>query len=135
MRFFRRKRDSDRLKDVHSIDKAVLKMIFAASKETYPREFMGLLRAEKGVITELILLPGTTSGDSHAIFYRHMLPIDFSIIGTAHSHPSSSPNPSKADKHLFQRYGRVHIISARPYSIKTWKAYDHKGMERELRVI
>jgi len=42
-----------------------------------------------------------------------MLPIDFSIIGTAHSHPSGVLRPSPADMNRF--YGRIMIIAAYPY--------------------
>lgn len=137
MRLFRRSRggkgDADR--GIWGISGGVMEMILGASRDTYPREFMGMLRAERGVVEELILLPGTTSGDSHATFYRHMLPIDFSVVGTAHSHPSSSPYPSNADLHLFRRYGRVHIISARPYTMRSWRAYDSRGEEMELKVL
>lgn len=65
----------------------------------------------------------------------HMLPIDFTIIGTVHSHPSSNPKPSSADLSLFERYGKIHIISAHPYSTTSWQAYDYKGNAIKLRVI
>ena len=82
-----------------------------------------------------MLLPGTISGDSHAIFQLHMLPIDFSIIGTVHSHPSPVPRPSDADLHLFEKFGKVHIIVANPFDEFSWKAYDYMGNELELIII
>ena len=137
MRIFRKKRgDTDaQSQEIIGIRKGALDLIFAAAKDTYPREFMGMMRAQSGVIEEILILPGTTSGDSHAIFHRHMMPIDYSVVGTVHSHPSTAYRPSNADLLLFQRYGRVHIISARPYSMKTWRAYDMHGKERELKVL
>ena len=62
------------------ITKKCLNLIFESSKSTYPNEFGGLLRVDtelKDTIIEVILLPGTVSGDSHAIFKLHMLQIDF----------------------------------------------------------
>jgi len=115
-----------------------LKLICECAKSEYPNEFGGLLRvdlAEKTTINEIVLLPGTISGDAHAIFRMHMLPIDFSIVGTVHSHPSYSAKPSSADLQLFRKHGRVHIICANPYTYGSWKAYNHKGEEIRLEII
>jgi len=120
------------------ITKKCLDLILESSKSTYPKEFGGLLRRdseEKDMITELILLPGTISGDSHTLFKLHMMPIDFSIVGTVHSHPSPSAQPSEADLQLFRKNGKVHIIAASPYNENSWKAYNHNGDEIELVII
>jgi proteasome lid subunit RPN8/RPN11 len=105
-------------------------MIAESAKSLYPKEFAGLLRCdeeEKSLITEIVLLPGTISGDSHAIFKMQMKPFDLSIVGTVHSHPSPSFYPSSADKMLFSKYGRIHMIIAYPYSTDSWKAYNARG--------
>ena len=115
-----------------------LDLILECAKSTYPNEFGGLLRVDmerKDTIIELIMLPGTISGESHAIFKLHMLPIDFSIVGTVHSHPSYSAQPSGADLQLFRKRGKVHIIAATPYDKTSWKAYNHNGEELDLKVI
>jgi proteasome lid subunit RPN8/RPN11 len=120
------------------ITRKCLNLILEASKSNYPREFGGLLRVNtnlKDTISEVVLLPGTVSGDSHAIFQLHMLPIDFSIIGTVHSHPSPIPRPSDADLHLFEKFGRVHIIVANPFNEYSWKAYDYKGNQIQIDII
>jgi proteasome lid subunit RPN8/RPN11 len=120
------------------IHQSVLDLIFECSKSSYPNEFGGFLKADEQnpyIITELVLIPGTISGDAHAIFKMHMLPIDFTLVGTVHSHPSSNPNPSTADQTLFERYGKIHIISAYPYSDSSWRAYSYKGNEIELLII
>ena len=122
-------------KKVYAISRKTLRMILEASKDTYPKEFAAILRAEEGVITELLLLPGTISGDVHAVFQLHMLPIDFSVVGTIHSHPSGNYSPSGADLNLFSHFGRVHIITGKPYTESTWQAYDHNGNPRRLEVV
>ena len=122
-------------KKVYGIRRKTLRMILEASKDTYPKEFAAILRSEEGVIEELLLLPGTVSGDVHAIFQLHMLPIDFSVVGTIHSHPSGSYNPSDADRQLFSHFGRVHIIVGHPYTERTWRAYDHNGAPRKLETV
>lgn len=120
---------------VWGITKKTLKLILEVSKENYPMEFGGLLRHEKGIITEIILLPGTVSGESHAIFQLHMRPIDFSIIGTVHSHPSYNFNPSEADRELFSKFGSTHIIAGMPFNENSWQGYNYKGDSIELSIM
>jgi proteasome lid subunit RPN8/RPN11 len=128
-------RSKDERANIHSIRKRTLKMILEASKSSYPEEFGAFLRAEKGVIKELILLPGTVSGERHAIFRMHMLPIDFTIVGTVHSHPSGACYPSDADLELFRKYGWIHIIACRPYDRNSWAAFNIRGEETKLKVV
>lgn len=120
------------------IKRNCLELILRSSKSIFPNEFGGLLRVdekEKHTIVELVMLPGTISGNSHAIFRMHMLPIDFSVVGTVHSHPSQNPYPSKADLELFRKHGKIHIIAANPFSFSSWKAYDYNGKEVNIEVL
>ena len=114
-------------------------MIVESSKSNYPQEFGALLRVdriEKNTIIEVVLLPGTISGDSHAIFHLHMLPIDYSIVGTVHSHPSSVVHPSDADLDLFNHFGKIHIIvGVSAYGEIVWNAYDYTGHSVVIEVI
>ena len=120
------------------IKKRCLDLIFECAKSSFPNEFGGLLRVDsekRDTIIELVILPGTVSGDAHAIFRLHMLPIDFSIVGTVHSHPSYSNRPSGADLQFFSKSGKVHIISANPFDMGSWKAYDYNGIQIEMIVV
>jgi len=86
-----RKKKKGRTSPQWKIKRECLDLILECSKSNYPNEFGGLLRVDalsKNTIIEVVILPGTISGDSHAIFKLHMLPIDFSMVGTVHSHPS-----------------------------------------------
>jgi len=137
MTFFKKRKKPDK-KVEWNIKKDTLNFIFECAKSNYPKEFGGLLRVdsdEKTTIIEIVILPGTISGDSHAIFQLHMLPIDFSIIGTCHSHPSLSFNPSDADMFLFRKYGRVHIVVAYPFDNSSWQAYNNNGEKIDISVI
>jgi proteasome lid subunit RPN8/RPN11 len=139
MPFFKKKRKKEKKKEekekIWKIKEECLKLIIESSKSIYPREFAGLLSAKNNVISEIVILPGTISGESHAIFQFHMAPIDYSIVGTVHSHPSYSSMASEADLHLFEKYGRIHIIIAMPFDERSWTAYNWKGEMINLEVV
>lgn len=120
---------------VRKVRRSCLEMAFACAKDSHPHEFASLLRVEKDTITELMLLPGTVQGDSHAIFQMWMQPVDRSIRGTLHSHPSPHPYPSDADLELFGKHGEVHIIVGHPYHMDMWRAYSHDGTPVRLEVV
>ena len=140
MAFFKVKNKKNKIEQIGKkwkIERSCLNLIFESAKSVYPKEFGGLLRADKSksTIIEVILLPGTISGDSHAIFKMHMRPIDFSLVGTVHSHPSYSFRPSGADLQLFQKHGKIHIITANPFNYTSWRAYEYTGKELDIKVI
>jgi len=120
---------------VWGIEREVLEMISEAARETHPREFAAALRAEGGVIYELVLLPGSISSDYSATFPTFNLPIDFSVVGSVHSHPSPSNRPSEEDLHLFSSFGSTHIITCLPYDLRSWRCYDRSGRPVELEVV
>jgi proteasome lid subunit RPN8/RPN11 len=138
--FWNKKKNSDapRIKRQWKITRKCLSLILECAKSNYPNEFGGLLRIDpqqKDTITEIVILPGTVSGDSHAIFQLHMMPVDYNIIGTVHSHPSPYPIPSDADLQLFGKFGRIHIIAANPFIESSWKAYDYDGNSVEMIIV
>jgi proteasome lid subunit RPN8/RPN11 len=115
----------------HALDAAL-----ASARSAYPNEFGGVLRADPpGVISELLLLPGSTAGRRHANFQLWMLHADLSVAGTVHSHPSGALHPSDADLRLFRSWGRRHLILGAPYGSGAWRAYDGNGRETRLAVV
>ena len=120
---------------VTAIKKSVIEMIMAAAKDNHPNEFACMLRGIEGIVTEVILVPGTITGNTSALLRLHMLPIDFTIVGSAHSHPSPSFRPSRQDIGFFANFGPVHIIAAYPYTLDSWAVYDRNGNPIELKVI
>jgi proteasome lid subunit RPN8/RPN11 len=120
---------------VWGIDTDVLEMISEASRDSLPNEFVAALRAEDGVITEILLFPGSYSNEHSAFMHLHMLPIDLSVVGTVHSHPGPSNRPSAEDLHLFGTFGSTHIITCLPYDRRSWRAYDRDGRPVELEVV
>jgi proteasome lid subunit RPN8/RPN11 len=123
------------MRKVQAISESALRMINEAAVQTFPYEFLAALKAEGGVITELIMLPGTVQGDSHGIMHTDMLPIDYSVVGTVHSHPGHSNRPSDADLEFFSHFGGLHIITCLPYDETSWRAYDSGGKRLSVKVV
>jgi len=120
---------------VKRVRQGVLRMALEAGKASFPGEFGALLRVEGDTVTELILLPGTISGDEHCILPVYNAPVDKTIRGSLHSHPDPHPYPSDADLELFSHHGDIHIIVGQPYGRDDWRAYDHKGQPVHLKVV
>ncbi len=119
----------------HAIERAVLDTIIGAAKNAMPHEFAATMRARDGVIYELVLVPGTLSGETSAIMSFFNLPPDPEIVGSVHSHPSGNYNPSGADRELFGKHGTTHMIIGFPFTPGTWRAYDTSGERRKLEVV
>lgn len=100
------------------ISRELLEHILQGARLLHPRENILLLRGKKKnetiQVTDLIIPPFASHGSSFSTFPFHMLPIDFSIIGTVHSHPSGNLRPSPADLNHF--LGKVMMIVGYPYS-------------------
>ncbi len=114
--------------------RGLLEALLGFAREGHPREVIVLLRgrAERGVIhvSDFLLPPFGLGGRGFAQFPVHMLPIDFTIMGTAHSHPSGALRPSAADLNNF--YGRVMMIMARPYTLRDAAFFNSRGEQVPL---
>ena len=117
------------------ITRKCLRMILEASRDMYLNEFGAFLRAEEGVIDELVMIPGTVMGRRHAIFQTWLLPPNMHVVGTVHSHPSGVYRPSEEDRHLFSNFSGLHIITGYPYNEDTWAAWTNKGERIPLTVV
>ncbi len=106
-----------------------------SAKSAYPDEFVCVHREIDGVISEMVMLPGSVFGDEHSFINQWMEPIDYSIAGSAHSHPGYCNEPSDADKDFFSNMGGVHFITCQPYDRNSWKAYNSRGDPIDIEVI
>jgi proteasome lid subunit RPN8/RPN11 len=123
------------MKKIKGIAKDTLEFILEVSKSSHPKEFAGLLTAEKGIISNVMFLPGTQSSYRSAMIRLDMLPLGVSIAGTAHSHPTPNKKPSEEDLAMFSNKGEVHIIACHPYDKKSWVCYDSHGTQIQLPVL
>lgn len=126
-----------------------LEFVLETCADTHPNEFMGLLRADEAsrlsfrgenpgkgrVITDVLVIPGTKSGESMATLKSEMVPTNVGGLGTVHSHPSGSVRPSNEDLRTFSKKGKRHIIVGRPYDRETWQCYGSEGKPVELPVL
>ena len=98
-------------------EKSVADSILSYALDAYPREAILLLRgkAEKGQIhiSDVLIPPLATHGRGFSGFSKIMLPMDLSVMGIVHSHPSGILQPSTHDLNHF--YGRIMVITAHPF--------------------
>jgi proteasome lid subunit RPN8/RPN11 len=114
-----------------------LDSIFEGAKRLYPRETILLLRGKKSKdvlrIVDLVIPPLATYGHGFANYPLHLLPIDFSLVGTVHSHPSGNKTPSDVDFNHF--FGRILMIVGYPYaSLQDVAAYNSLGEKLLLNI-
>lgn len=120
-----------------SISSKLLESIFEGAKRLYPKETLLLLRGKKskeGIrVSDIVVPPLAVHGYGFANLPFHMLPMDFSVVGTVHSHPSGNLNPSNVDLNHF--FGRVLMIVGFPFaSIQNVGVYDSKGKKIQVKV-
>jgi len=98
-------------------EKSVADSILTSALDMYPRETILLLRGkaekEQILISEILIPPLASHGRRFSGFSNVMLPMDLSVMGISHSHPSGVLKPSIHDLNHF--YGRVTVITAYPF--------------------
>lgn len=117
------------------LKKDVLVALLEISRHFHPKETIVLLRGKESrqdiVLEEVLLAPASVYGMGFSEFRLDMLPMDFSIIGVAHSHPSGMSVPSVED--LDNMIGRVLVIVVAPYlNEKHIVAYNSKGESMQV---
>jgi proteasome lid subunit RPN8/RPN11 len=120
------------------IEQSVIDSILSHARMVYPRESILLLRGkaekQKIVVNDLQIPPLATHGNAFSTFPLHMLPIDLSIMGIAHSHPSGALHPSVTDLNKF--YGRIMLITAYPYQSENDLAlFDREGKKLKFKIL
>lgn len=84
-------------------------------------------------ISELVVPPLATYGKSFAKIPLYMLPIDFSIVGAVHPHPSVNLTSSTADLNHF--LGSVFMIVGLPFSDdRNAAVYNRNGEKLTLKI-
>ena len=130
--------------EILGIAESALDFARAASEDSHPNEYMGLLRGDKAskvgldesgtVLTDVLVIPGTESNPVSATVKTSMVPNDMRAAGSVHSHPNGVLKPSDADLATFGR-NEVHIIVGAPYERGDWQAFDNGGQPIRLDVL
>jgi len=120
------------------LKRSVIESLLGYAGSLHPKESILLLRGRvsKGevFVDDTVIPPLATHGESFSAFPLHMLPIDLSIVGVAHSHPSGILTPSIND--LNQFYGRIMVIVAFPYhSEHNIAVFDREGKTLRFKVV
>jgi len=120
-----------------TIKRELLEMLLEGAKTLHPKETIVLLRGKVSKdsisVSEVVIPPLATYGSGFSSFPTHLLPMDFSIVGVAHSHPSGSLRPSVGD--LNHPFGKIAFILASPYAGKeNVAAYDRNGNRLPIQV-
>jgi proteasome lid subunit RPN8/RPN11 len=120
-----------------SLSAELLDAIFEGARRLYPRETILLLRGKKSKDTirvlDLVVPPLAVYGRGFANVPLHMLPMDFSIVGTVHSHPSGNLTPSDVDFNHF--FGRILMIVGFPFAdAQNVAVYSSNGERLPLQV-
>jgi len=120
------------------IKRDVVDGLLSYCHNVHPREAILLVRGkklkDKIQINALMIPPLPVHSETFTSFPIHMLPIDPSILGTAHSHPNGVLRPSLED--LNNYFGRVMLIIGFPYMSKNdISVFDREGNRAVFTVI
>jgi len=120
------------------IERAVVDSVLSYAQMLHPKEAILLLKGKvdkhRILVNDTLIPPFATHGNTFSTFPLHTLPIDFSIVGVAHSHPSGALHPSITDLNKF--YGRIMVITAYPYqSEKNLAVVDQEGKPLKYEVV
>jgi proteasome lid subunit RPN8/RPN11 len=118
------------------IEDSLLKEMLKFARSRHPFEVILLLRGEKKNnlirVSEYLFPPFASASKTNASFPVSMLPVDFTIIGTAHSHPSGSIRLSNADYHNF--FGRIMLLMVYPYRTSDVVAFTKNGERAPIKI-
>ncbi len=120
------------------IERTVVESILSYAQSLHPRESILLLKGKVNkhglTVNDIQIPPLATHGTTFSAFPLHKLPIDFSIMGVAHSHPSGALRPSITDLNKF--YGRIMLITTHPYlSEKNMAIFNREGKPLKYTVV
>jgi proteasome lid subunit RPN8/RPN11 len=117
--------------------KSVLEGIQALAEDNHPNEVVVLLRGKRElqdiIITEYLIPPFGFGSRKSASFPAYLLPMDFTLIGTSHSHPSGNVKPSTGDSHNF--FGRIMMILGPPYNQQNLAIYNKQGESMSFEIL
>ena len=123
-------------KQVH-VTRQTIDGIITYAKTWHPNEGILILKGKSTnqaiIVNGLIIPPFSSHGPYYSGFPINELPMDLSYVGTVHSHPSDSNEPSLEDLNNF--YGIISLIICHPYEVNNLNAFDRNGKKYVLKII
>ncbi len=133
---FRKKKETNEVRRRIILTKQITDSVITYAKSCHPNEGILILQGKKEKnlikVTGLIIPPFSTHGPYYSGFPVYQLPFDLSYIGTIHSHPSRSNNPSLEDLNHF--FGLVSLIICYPYDVEDIAAFDRNGNKMDIEI-
>ncbi|MEZ3114530.1 Mov34/MPN/PAD-1 family protein [Halobaculum sp. MBLA0147] len=133
-----------RSSELLGIAEETLEFVLEASRDAHPNEYMAFFQGTPAaqldldrsgtVITDVWVIPGTSSNSVSATVRENQIPAGGKAVGSVHSHPNGVLRPSDADLGTFHA-GKVHVIVGAPYGRDDWRAFDRDGEPTELAVL
>lgn len=119
------------------IDSEVINAVLELAKMTSPNEFIAFLegKARKKILRIYGLAYQEYFANENSTLTKINFPITSNIVGSVHSHPGPSNEPSRADLHFFSKRGIVHLIIKKPYTKKDIQAYNIFGNKIGFEVV
>lgn len=116
------------------LEREVFDDIQQLARDAYPNEFVAFLNGEvveregKNVaLVDGLSVIAYNANHISTSFSLYDIPTVHGMVGTVHSHPSSSTRWSRADLRLFGKFGWVHAIIGNPYNTENMVFYDKNG--------
>ncbi|MFX1557994.1 MAG: Mov34/MPN/PAD-1 family protein [Promethearchaeota archaeon] len=121
--------------NIVKIKRELLDGFLALCREHHPKEFVGILKMDKGVFTEFILPPGALTSRNTGVFFPWRIPINRDYQGSIHSHPSGTLFPSLQDLNSVFKGYKFNFIVGFPYTLNNIKCFEKDGTELQFKVI
>ena len=119
-----------------TISREAMDSIISYSKIRHPNEAILIVKGKSRdghiMVDGLVIPPFSHSGPTFAGFPHSFLPFDMSYVGTVHSHPGGTAEPSVTDLNNF--FGLVSLIIKWPYRDQDIFAWNSKGDGIELSI-
>ena len=120
-----------------SLQRDVLDSILSYCQMKHPNEGILILKGKSKhgnvLVNGLVIPPFNYTGPTFAGFPHSFLPFDLSYVGSVHSHPSGSADPSVTDLHNF--FGLVSVIVKAPYGDDDVFAWDSGGRPIKIEIL
>ncbi len=119
------------------LTKKVVDTIIKFAKTAYPNEFIAFLQGKienKTLKISSLMYQHFQSSQTSAALKAILQPLT-NAIGSVHSHPSFSNNPSQEDLRFFNKNPGIHLIICQPFNIENIAAYDYQGKKLNFKII